>query len=128
MAGISKGAAGEVLAARFLRTKGYEVLCSNYRTRFGEIDIIASDHQYIAFVEVKTRSEDALYAPREAVTATKQTRIIKTAMLFLQEHPLGLQPRFDVIEIVTEKNHPMTVLELDFIQNAYEAGEGYAAF
>ena len=128
MAGVSKGAAGEVLAARFLRTKGYEVLCSNYRTRFGEIDIIAVNKQYIAFVEVKTRSEDALYTPRKAVTAAKQDRIIKTALLFLKEHPVDLQPRFDVIEIVTEKAHPMTVLELDYIQSAYEAGEGYAAF
>ena len=128
MAGVSKGAAGEVLAARFLRTKGYEVLCSNYRTRFGEIDIIAVNKQYIAFVEVITRSEDALYTPREAVTAAKQDRIIKTALLFLKEHPVDLQPRFDVIEIVTEKAHPMTVLELDYIQSAYEAGEGYAAF
>lgn len=64
MAGVSKGAAGEVLAARFLRSKGYTILVSNYRTRFGEIDIIAVDAQYIAFVEVKTRSEDAYYAPR----------------------------------------------------------------
>ena len=61
LAGVSKGAAGEVLAARFLRSKGYTILVSNYRTRFGEIDIIAVDAQYIAFVEVKTRSEDAYY-------------------------------------------------------------------
>ena len=45
MAGVSKGAAGEVMAARFLRSKGYTILVSNYRTRFGEIDIIASDGQ-----------------------------------------------------------------------------------
>lgn len=48
MAGVSQGAAGEVLAARFLRSKGYEILAANFRTRFGEIDIIAADGQYIA--------------------------------------------------------------------------------
>ncbi len=68
MARPSAGAAGEVLAARILRDKGYTILAANVRSRFGEIDIIAADRQYIAFVEVKTRSEGALYAPREAVT------------------------------------------------------------
>ena len=68
MAAVSKGAAGEVLAARFLRERGYDILTANYRTRLGEIDIIAADKQYIAFVEVKTRNDAAIYAPREAVT------------------------------------------------------------
>ena len=67
MAKISAGAAGEVLAARFLRDKGYTITAANVRSRFGEIDILAEDGQYIAFVEVKTRSEHALYVPREAV-------------------------------------------------------------
>ena len=64
MAAVSKGAAGEVLAARFLRERGYDILTANYRTRLGEIDIIAADKQYIAFVEVKTRNDAAIYAPR----------------------------------------------------------------
>ena len=126
MAGVSKGAAGEVLAARFLREKGYRILTSNYRTRQGEIDIIACDRTYILFVEVKTREEGAFYAPREAVTAAKQRRIVAAALQYLQQSPTSLQPRFDVIEIVTRKNRPMEVLEWDFIQGAYEV-EGYAS-
>ena len=118
MAGVSKGAAGEVLAARFLRERGYTLLTSNYRTRRGEIDIIACDRTYILFVEVKAREEGSLYAPREAVTAAKQRRIVAAALQYLQEQPTTLQPRFDVIEIVTPKGRPMEIAELDFIQGA----------
>lgn len=128
MAAVSKGAAGEVLAARFLREKGYTILAANYRTRFGEIDIIARDEPYIAFVEVKTRSEAAIYAPREAVTPAKQQRLLKTAALYLRQHPTHLQPRFDVIEIVTTEGKPMQAVELDHLQGAYEAGDLGAAF
>ena len=128
MAGVSKGAIGEILAARFLREKGYAILASNVRSRFGEIDIIAADRQYIAFVEVKTRSETAIYAPREAVTQQKQQRILRTAALYLQQHPSALQPRFDVIEILTERENPMKVLELDHLQGAYETEGLHAAF
>ncbi|HHV51376.1 MAG TPA: YraN family protein [Candidatus Avimonas sp.] len=128
MAGVSKGAAGEVLAARFLREKGYEILTANFRCRFGEIDIIATKKPYIAFVEVKTRSEDALFAPREAVTIDKQRRIIKTAMLYIQNTNIDLQPRFDVIEIVTRKNRPMEIVEIDHIQGAFDLGDLYAVF
>ena len=119
MAGISKGAAGEVLAARFLRDAGYTLVGANYRSRFGEIDIIAEDDEYIAFVEVKTRGEDALYAPREAVTAQKQERIRKTALLYLQNHPTPLQPRFDVIEVVTKPGKAVSALRLEHLQNAF---------
>lgn len=128
MAGVSKGAAGEVLAARFLRDKGYEIWSANYRSRFGEIDIIAADDPYIAFVEVKTRSEESLYEPREAVTKEKQLRLVKTAMLYIKENRITLQPRFDVIEIVTKKDRPMVIVQIDHIMGAYEAGDLHAAF
>lgn len=128
MAAVSKGAAGEVLAARFLREKGYTILAANYRTRLGEIDIIARDGPYIAFVEVKARSEKAIYAPREAVTPAKQRRLLRTAALYLRQHPTDLQPRFDVIEIVTAEGKPLQVVELDHLQGAYEAGDLGAAF
>ena len=128
MAGVSKGAAGEVMAARFLRSKGYTILVSNYRTRFGEIDITASNVQYIAFVEVKTRSEDSYYAPREAVTDMKQQRIIKTAGIYLHTFPTDLQPRFDVVEIVTRKGRPLEPVSIDHFMAAYETGDLHASF
>ena len=128
MANVSKGAAGEVLAARFLRDKGYRIVAANVRSRFGEIDIIAADPRYIVFVEVKARGEDAIYAPREAVTFQKQRRITATAALWLQQHPTSLQPRFDVIEVVTRRGKPMEVVEIDHLMGAYETEGLHAAF
>ena len=128
MASPSKGAAGEILAARFLRDKGFEILAANFRCRHGEIDIIASDRAYIAFVEVKTRQSDSLYTPCEAVTIQKQRRLIATAGLYLSRYPVALQPRFDVIEVVTKPNQPFVVEEINHIIGAYEAGDLGAAF
>lgn len=119
MAKLSKGAAGEVLAARFLRKHGYTLRAANFRTRFGEIDIIAEQGEYLVFVEVKTRAEDALYAPREAVTSQKQERLIKTAMLYLQQFPTERQPRFDVIEVTTFTQHPQKAKHIEHIENAF---------
>ena len=128
MARVSKGAAGEVLAARYLRQKGYTLLAANYRTRFGEIDIIAADKQYIAFVEVTLRGEAAIYTPQEAVTPAKQQKIVKTAMLYLQTHPTDLQPRFDVISIVTEGTDAMRIRSLEHLKSAFDAGISNATF
>ncbi len=128
MAGISKGAIGETVAARFLRDKKYTILAANYRCRFGEIDIIAADRSYIAFVEVKTRRTDALYTPREAVTVAKQRRILQTAAMYLSRHPIERQPRFDVIEVITAIDDPMNVVELNHMMGAYEAGDLHTAF
>lgn len=119
MAGISKGAAGEVLAARFLRENDYEILAGNYYSRFGEIDIIAADDEYIVFVEVKSRAEDSYYLPREAVTVEKQRRIIKTALYYIAHNPDPRQMRFDVVEVITAKGEPMKALDIRHIQNAY---------
>ena len=128
MAGVSKGAAGEVLAARFLRDKEYTILSSNYRCRQGEIDIIASKDGYIVFAEVKTRRQDSMYLPREAVTTSKQRRLIQTAAIYLGRYPTELQPRFDVIEVVTDTSAAMKVVEINHIMGAYETGDLSGAF
>lgn len=130
MARISKGAVGEVLAARYLRKNGYTILSANYRTRFGEIDIIAANKKYIAFVEVKQRASAAMYTPREAVTPVKQRKLIRAAMLYLQTHAdIELQPRFDVISIVTEDgDDPLQVKELTHLPAAFDVGNMHAVF
>ena len=128
MAAPSKGAAGEVLAARFLREKGYRILAANYRCRLGEMDIIAQDGSYIAFVEVKTRRMDGMYAPREAVTAAKRQRLIRTAAHYLISRSAEGQPRFDVVEVITDPRNPMRVVEINHILGAYEAGDLHEAF
>lgn len=93
------GRFGEAQAAEFLRGKGYALLAMNYRTRHGEIDLIARDRRFLVFAEVKLRRSAAFAEAREFVTARKQQRLILAAQSYLQSEPTGLQPRFDVIEI-----------------------------
>lgn len=128
MAGVSKGAMGEILAARFLREKGYKIQSSNFRCRLGEIDIIAADKHHLVFAEVKTRRSDSRYLPREAVTVSKQRKLLQTAALYLTRFPSKLQPRFDVIEVVTEASDSTKIVEINHIIGAYEAGDLSAAF
>ena len=120
MAEVSRGAAGEILAARYLRKQGYELVEVNYRSRFGEIDIIAEYDGFLAFVEVKTRGEAAYYKPREAVTYSKQQKIIRTAMGYLATHPTDLQPRFDVIEVYMDGSAPLKAKYIEHIENAFD--------
>ena len=96
---VTSGAWGEQAAADFLIRKGLGIAARNFRTRFGEIDIIAQDGKYIVFAEVKTRKSDRFAAAREHVTPRKQARIIAAAEEWLQAHPDAGQPRFDVIEV-----------------------------
>ena len=128
MAGVSKGAMGEVVAARFLRDKGYSILSSNYRCRLGEIDIIAADKKHLVFAEVKTRRENARYLPREAVTVSKQRKLLQTAAMYMSRFPSELQPRFGVIEVVTAADGSVKIVEINHIIGAYEAGDLSTAF
>ena len=112
------GQKGEDFAAGALEEAGMEILCRNYKKRWGEIDIIAKDGEYLAFVEVKTRRAGSL-----AVTLQKQGRVIATAAAFLQEHPLDLQPRFDVFEVVTQGGKTFSVESFQYIKGAFCANE-----
>ena len=71
-----RGNIGEDFAADYLEKEGYKIIERNYATKLGEIDIIAEKDGYIAFVEVKSRAEDCMYSPREAVTFSKQKKTI----------------------------------------------------
>ena len=97
------GLLGEQYAADLLTLRGYRVVTRNYRAACGEIDLIAEQADIVAFVEVKTRGPRPLGRPAEAVTISKQRRIIQTAMHYLMEYPTDRQPRFDVIEIMTQQ-------------------------
>ena len=101
-----RGAWGEQAARVFLERHGYVILETNFRTRFGEIDIIAQDGKYTVFAEVKTRKNDRFAAAREHVTPAKQARILAAAEEWLQSHPEAPQPRFDVIEVYGEQGAP----------------------
>ena len=90
---------GEEKAAEFLRRKGYALVASNYRCKFGEIDLIVKNRRYLVFVEVKLRKNAHFAEAMEFVDRRKQERLRQTALLWLEGHETRLQPRFDVIEI-----------------------------
>ena len=115
------GSLGEQYAAQALQKKGYRIAEMNFRCRYGEIDIIAEKDGYIAFVEVKTRAANSLYSPGEAVTASKQRKIITTAQHYLLQSQSKLQPRFDVFEVVTASKNDFRVIKSDHIENAFGA-------
>ena len=112
------GLEGEERATKYLKKQGYNITCKNFQSRFGEIDIIAEDKEYIVFVEVKARSEKSIAEPREFVDLRKQRKIIKTAEIYLSENSTEKQPRFDVVEVKREKgkttvNHIVNAFEVE---------------
>jgi len=97
------GREAEERACELLRGLGYRIMARNWRTRFGEIDIIAREGGTIVFVEVKARSGVGYGGPSGAVDAAKQRRIATTASLFLQETGCELPARFDVVAFSGEE-------------------------
>ncbi len=114
------GREGEKLAAEYLRKKGFIITERNYHSRYGEIDIIAENEEYILFVEVKTRSEGALVAPADAVDRNKQRKIAMTAAFYLMKSFCELQPRFDVAEITVSDQSGREEYKINYIENAFE--------
>ncbi len=111
------GRHGEIIASRYLRYHGYDIVSAHYNCRLGEIDIVAEDKKYVCFVEVKTRSENMKYTPAEAVDYFKRNKIIATSQLYLKEYPSNKQPRFDIIEVYFENNEPV---RLNHIEGAFD--------
>lgn len=93
------GAWGERLAASYLRRRFYRIIETGYRSRFGEIDIIAKHGKYLVFVEVKLRKSAKFAEAKEYVDTAKQQRLIQTAAMYLSQFPTEQFTRFDVIEI-----------------------------
>jgi len=93
------GRYGEKIAADFLIKKGYTILASGYRGRFGEIDLIARQGELVCFVEVKTRQDNTYLAASAAVDSEKRRRIIATANQWLGENEGDWQIRYDIVEV-----------------------------
>ena len=111
------GATGQQAAESFLQKKGYNVLARNFRKKFGEIDLVMQDGEYVVFVEVKARSALTHGHPREAVGSTKQKRIIETAQAYLAQHMLtDIGVRFDVVEVLMQHGQ----VYVSHIENAFQ--------
>lgn len=111
------GDSGEEFVAGRLQDWGFAIAERNYRSRYGEIDIIAENGQLILFVEVKLRSSGAIAAPREFVDRRKRQRIIATAGCYISQTETKLQPRFDVAEVYATENG----YKLNYIPDAFDA-------
>jgi putative endonuclease len=115
---LSLGRQGETAAAAFLERQGMKILERNFRTPVGEIDLVARDRRFLAFVEVKTRSSTGFGVPAEAVGPRKQHQIIQAAKWYLKGRPhANLQPRFDVIAVIVSGDRP----QIEHIPGAFEA-------
>lgn len=113
------GRIGENVACKYLKKKHYKILERNFRKPFGEIDIIAQKEDVIVFAEVKTRSGELNYGmPCEAVTYTKQQKLIKTAKAYIMENELDAVFSFDIIEVILKNGK---VLSVNHIENAFYA-------
>ena len=115
------GKDSESVAVRHLKKNGYKILQQNYRTKLGEIDIIAKDKNTLVFVEVKARKTLHFGSPKWAVTPKKQKAISKVALYYLKatrQH--NVSARFDVVAISSLQNNP----RIEIIKNAFDLAYG----
>ena len=111
------GKKSESVAVAQLKKNGYQILERNYRTKMGEIDIIARDGDVIVFVEVKARQTTGYGNPKHAVTWTKQQKIARTALTYLKStNQMDQKARFDVVAIQPAGNGP----SVEIVKNAFE--------
>jgi putative endonuclease len=116
------GILGENLACAALRHRGYAVLARRYRTRFGEIDIVARDGETVVFVEVKARRTSRLGAAAESIPFWKRRRIAAMALDYLAgTGGVHRRCRFDVVAIdeAGEKNPRVRIIEDAFQPGAW---------
>ena len=115
------GQRSERLAVAYLKLKGYRILETNYRSRAGEIDIIAQDKGTLVFIEVKARRTSRFGNPKAAVTPAKQRKISMAALDYLK--PSGRtdrRARFDVVAIDTASGKT----DIEVVQNAFTLAYG----
>lgn len=104
-----------------LQRRGEEIIASNYSCREGEIDIIAREGEYIVFVEVKARQNDMFGTPAQAVTVSKQRKLILAARKFLMETGLEAAVRFDVAQVYYRPDgENVKIICIDYIEGAFE--------
>jgi len=119
---LNLGLLSEKKAREFLKAQGYKILQANYKTKLGEVDIIARDKDTLCFVEVKSRSSDRFGTGLDAVSRLKQKQVSKAALSFLKEkNLLDSKARFDVVSLDYSGNEEKITL----IKNAFELDERF---
>jgi putative endonuclease len=114
---VSLGKLGEELACAALQRRGYAIVARRYRTRCGEIDVIARDGDTLVFVEVKAKAGEECGTAREAVTRRKRRQVIAMANDYLARHCVSADTlRFDVVAITAL---PGLEPVIEVIQNAF---------
>ncbi len=107
----------EAIAADYLQRNGYRILVRNYRTKLGEIDLIARDGDTLAFIEVKARRSARYGNPKYAINRWKQKKISMAALAYLKStKQMNVRARFDVLAILSLKNPP----QIELVKNAFE--------
>ena len=115
------GRESESIVAKQLKKQGYKILKQNYRTKMGEIDIIAKEKKTLVFVEVKARKSGLYGSPKWAITPKKQRQISKVALYYLKvTRQTNVKARFDVVTFCSFGDKP----QIDIIKNAFELAYG----
>ena len=115
------GEESESIAVSYLKKQGYKIIEQNYRTKLGEIDIIAREKDTIAFIEVKSRKSKNFGSPKWAVTPKKQRKISMVALWYLKTTmQSNVKARFDVVSIISSKDKP----SIEIVKNAFELAYG----
>src|SRR5262245_39258757 len=97
---LTFGRRSEILAAHYLRKLGYRIVASSYRTKTGEVDIVAWDKETLVFIEVKARKNSD--PPEDSVGFDKQQRIIRAAHSYISRYRLHDHPyRFDILAVTS---------------------------
>lgn len=117
---LEKGRLGEDAVCRLLLQRGHEIIARNYHRRCGEIDIISKCGGFVVFTEVKARKRGSLVSGLEAVDFRKQSKIVRTADMWLSDNDTGLQPRYDIAE-VTLTGEPPRVVSVEIYEDAFSA-------
>ncbi len=100
----TSGKIGERIAADYLKNHGYEIISRNFRTRYGEIDIIARHKNTLVFIEVRSRGGDRFGTPTESITRDKQNKLRLMSAYFLLKNKLQRQAhRIDVVAIIFDQ-------------------------
>lgn len=114
------GLNAESFAAEFLKSRGYIIVERNFRSHFGEIDIIARHDGCLVFIEVKMRRTKGYGSPQAAVNLRKQERMVKSALQYVKmKNITGTQIRFDVVAIGPQQER------IELFTSAFEAGGRY---